>query len=97
MPERIGSVNLTADSVVGISGRPTWVYFIHVDSGASAGTVILRNGTGTGDTAYATIDGIATSGVTENFNGGMFFPAGCFYDEDANVDFSTIGFISGTG
>ena len=86
----IGSTRLTADGVVGTSGKKIRVYAIIVHSGATAGVVQLRNGTTTGGTEYDEINGTINVSVRVSYPGGLLFPGGCFYDEDANVVYSTI-------
>lgn len=85
-----GNVLLTADGVVGTSGNPIRVFSIHIISGSTAGVVNLRNGTLVTDTIYLKHTGVASDGVTYNFAGGVRFPDGCYYDEDANVTSSLI-------
>ena len=41
---RAGATSLTADSVVGISGQPITLYAVNMLSGATAGQLVLRNG-----------------------------------------------------
>ncbi len=88
----IGNTRLTADGVVGTSGKPIQVYWIHLVSGATASTTSLNNGTAAGDTAFIQVDGVANQGVTVNFAGGVRFPAGCFMNTDANISYCTIGY-----
>lgn len=86
----IGSVNIAADGVVGTSGKKIRVYGIIVHSSGTGGVVQLRNGITTGGTEYDEINGTANVSKRVNYPGGLLFPAGCFYDEDANVVYSTI-------
>lgn len=86
-----GTTRITADSVIGQSGKPTRVYWVSLVSGVSASTLTLRNGTGGSDTAYDQIDGTASQSVTKNYAGGILFPAGCYADVDANVSYVTVG------
>lgn len=86
----IGSTRLTADGVVGVSGKKIRVYGIVVHSSGTAGVVQLRNGTTTGGTEYDEINGTIGVSIRVNYPGGLLFPDGCFYDEDANVVYSTI-------
>ena len=87
-----GTIRYTGDSAVGTSGKPIRVFSIHLVSGASASTTTLKNGTGTGDTAWVQVDGLANAGVTLNFAGGVRFPLGCYLDADANISFATVTF-----
>lgn len=84
-----GSVRLTADGVVGASGTRTVVYSAVILSGSGgAGVLVLRNGTTDSGTVYVQEDGTAASKTkTYNFGEkGLYFPSGCFFDKDTNVD-----------
>lgn len=80
-----GSTRVTADGIIGTSGKPIRVFSVHLISGGTAGIVNLRNGTLVSDTIWAQVTGTASTGITVNFGGGMRFPDGLYYDEDANV------------
>lgn len=86
----IGSARFTDDGVVGVSGKKIRVFAIIVHSGGTGGVVQLRNGTTTGGTEYDEVNGTADVSTRVSYPGGLFFPDGCFYDEDANVVYSTI-------
>ena len=85
-----GTTRLTADGLVGASGKRVRVFSIHLVSGATASTTTFKNGTGTGGTAYCQVDGVASQGVTLNFAGGLSFPDGCFMDTDANISYCVV-------
>lgn len=87
----IDTKRLTADGVVGPSGKAMRVYWIHLVSGSTASTTTLKNGSTTGGTAIIQVDGTADQGVTLNFAGGVRFPDGCYMDTDANISYATIG------
>ncbi len=87
-----GTTRLTADGLVGSSGKSIRVFDIHLVSGATASTCTLENGTDASGTAYIQIDGVASKGVTLGFAGGVRFPDGCFLDADANISYATIVF-----
>ena len=82
-----GSVRLTADAVVGVSGKPVRVYSAVMHSGSGGtGELVLRNGTAATGTIYVQEAGTAASKTkTYNFTGGLTFPGGCFFDKDANT------------
>ena len=80
-----GRKRFTVDSVVGASGKPIRIFSTHIISGSTAGKVRLRSGTAISDVSILQIDGVANSGTTENFAGGMRFENGCFADIVANV------------
>lgn len=81
-----GSQLVTADAVLGISGQAKIVYSIHIISGAGGAAVVsLRRGTTDSATIGITEEGVASKGATKNYEGGMYFPAGCFVDVDTNT------------
>lgn len=88
----IGSTRLTADGLVGTSGQPVQVYWVHLVSGGTASITSLNDGTSATDTAFIQIDGKANESVTLNFAGGVRFPSGCFMNTDANISYCNIGF-----
>ena len=85
-----GSTSLTADGLVGTSGKSIRIFCIHLVSGATASTTVFNNGTLVGDTARVQVDGTASKSVTVSFAGGMLFPLGCFMNTDANISYCTI-------
>jgi hypothetical protein len=87
-----GSIRLTADSVVGTSGRAVRLYSVHWLSGAAAGTLVLRNGTSATSEVYLQKVGTALDSQIFDWGQGLRFPAGCFYDHDANTTFVVIEF-----
>ena len=83
---RGGTTILTVDGVVGISGAPTRVYGMEIQSGGTAGRVILYNGTDATGGNYVNRVGKSNQGDPLDFGAeGKFFPAGCYADLDANV------------
>lgn len=89
-----GSQLITADGVVGTSGKPIRVYSIHVISGAGGGAVVnLRSGTTVSSTIRIVATGTASQGVTFNYgNEGQLFEAGCYCDVDANTTSVLVSF-----
>jgi hypothetical protein len=85
-----GTTRLTADSVLGISGKPFRLFSVHLVSGGTASTTSFKNGTGTSGTAYLQVDGTISKGVTVDLSKGMLFPDGCFMDTDANISYCTV-------
>ena len=81
-----GSKYLSADGVVGVSGKPVRVYSVELLSGATAGILVLRNGSTAAGTIYVN-QTCATVSETNTFNwcGGITFPDGCFFDKDTNT------------
>lgn len=81
-----GSTRLTADGVVGPSGKPIRVFSATQLSGATAGILVLRNGTTDAATVYVQKTAPVVSNTdTVTFEGGLLFPAGCFFDKDTNT------------
>ena len=88
---RGGSVRLTADAALILSGQPVRVYNMTIRSGNTASVVILRNGTTATDTAQVEEVGVALEGKPFDYgDGGAYFPAGCFVDVDANISYVTL-------
>ena len=81
------------DAVVGTSGKPTRIFAVNFLSGATAGVLVLRNGTSTAGTVFVTETGVISTGKTVQYGQtGILFPAGCFLDVDANVTAGVISF-----
>jgi len=82
-----GTQLVTADGIVGRSGLPVRVYHVHINSGAAAGVVNLRNGSTVAATIWAICNGTgANQGNNVSFGEcGILLPAGCYVDVDANV------------
>jgi len=81
-PFNSGSTRLTANGVVGVSGKPVRVYSVTVMSGGTAGKSALYNGTAISGTPYIWAAGTANTSQTTNFEGGVLFPSGCYADID---------------
>lgn len=92
----IGYQIVSADAVVGVSGDAVAVHSVQVNSGSGgAGSVILRNGTGTGGTAVYEFAGAAANALevfTLAGGQGVVFPDGCFADIGANTDSVTVAY-----
>ena len=88
-----GRAALSADSVVGPSGKKIRVWSVSLISGGSAGELILRNGTTASGTLEFELTGTANAGTHQSFETGRLFPDGCFYDHNGN---NTIAVISYT-
>lgn len=80
-----GTVTLVADGAIGPSGKPIRVWSVTWLSGGTAGVLVLRNGAADSSTAWITLAGTINRSVTQNFEGGLLFPSGCFYDHDSNT------------
>jgi hypothetical protein len=87
-----GTARLTADGVIGTSGKPIRITSIVVHSAGTGGVVQLRNGTSGTDTEFDEINGTANVSKRVEYEGGLFLPDGGYYDEDANVVYSVINY-----
>lgn len=86
----IGSQQRTTDGVIGTSGKPVRVYMFIVHSGASAGDVVVYNGTSASGTEYDLLSGSANVSVRISYPGGLLFPAGCYLNiDDSNTAYVT--------
>lgn len=85
-----------AGQAIGVAGRKTRVFAIHVISGGTAGIIKLHNGTATTDTLVVQETcGTVSTGNDFNYGDyGILFPNGCFYEEvvDANVTSTLVSF-----
>ena len=85
-----GTEYFTADSVVGISGKPCRVFNMTFLSGGTAGVAVLRNGTSSSGTVFVQETGVISSTETVNWDCGLLFPDGCFWDKGTNVTSAAI-------
>lgn len=82
----VGSQRLTDDGVVGISGKPVRIHSVEMLNDSSVGELVLRNGAADSATIYVKKNGVTVSDTdTYNWDGGIYFPAGCFFDKDTNT------------
>ena len=89
-----GSVRLTADNPVGPSGKPIRVFSATQLSGATAGILVLRNGTSASGPAYVQKTAPVVSNTdTVNFENGLRFPDGCWFDKGTNVTAVVVEFV----
>jgi len=88
-----GSKYLVADGVIGVSAKPVRVHSLTAVSGATAGKIVLRNGSSASGTVYVNeLCATVSQSHSLNFEGGLVFPDGCFFDKDANVDSIVVGY-----
>lgn len=83
----IGSQKITADGVIGTSGRKIRVYGFIVRAGGSDTVVAVHDGT---STSGAQVDAINVSASTTNrvtYPGGLLMTNGCYLNVDANTSF----------
>ena len=88
-----GSVRKTANGAVGRSGKSTRVWSASLLCGHGNSFLQLRNGTSEADDLYTNAS--AALGVFSqhiNFENGLLFPSGCYYDHDANASSAIIEF-----
>ena len=83
----VGTQLATADIAVGVAGKPTRVFAIHILSTGGGGAVVaLRDGATVSGTIYVQETGTTSTGKTFIYGKyGMLFPDGCFCDVDANT------------
>lgn len=82
------STRIVADGVIGVSGKPTRLYGLLIESGATPGLISVYNGTDTtGTVILPSLSGAANQGkVVEGIPAeGIFFPGGVYVDIDANT------------
>jgi hypothetical protein len=79
------SVCLTADGIIGGSGKKIRVSSVEFMSNGTAGILVLRNGAADTATVYVTRTGVINSSVTVSWPEGLTFPDGCFFDKGTNV------------
>lgn len=91
---RPGAQKITADGVIGRSGTGVRLFALLIDSGSTAASVSVYDGTSTGGTLYGVFTGTASETATVNFNGGLQLPSGCYLDIDANTDFVVAIFVN---
>ena len=86
-----GAVSVTANSVIGTSGRPIRIFAVNMLSTGTAGELILRNGPAITDTIWVREQGVIDTGNTVDYGKeGILFPAGCYYEDDGNFTAVTI-------
>jgi len=79
-----GTLFLTADTDVS-GGRPVRVWCVHEIYGAGAVGSVLRNGTDASGDAYIQLNASDSTGITTDFNEGVLFEDGLFFDEGTSV------------
>lgn len=90
-----GTITFTADSVIGISGKPVRIYSIYWVKGTGAETMVVRSGTGATDAIIIEQVSIADDGNLLVFGAeGILFPNGAFWDEGTAIDSATFTFRS---
>ena len=90
-----GSVRITADGVVGVSGKPVRIYGFTMRSGAvGPGFVTLYNGTDTTGTEKYRMQGNTDSSADKVFPAeGKHFPGGCYADVDSDVTYVDFDYV----
>jgi hypothetical protein len=79
-----GSSTLAADGAVGPSGKPIRLFNVNFLCGLAT-NLVLRGGTGATDDIYVQVLGTASDFKVVNFNGGLLFPDGCFFDKGTTL------------
>ena len=90
-----GQQTVTANIVLGVSGKPVRVFGYTQASGAGGpGLVQLFDGTSSGGQERWKKNGIVSDGVVVVFPAaGKFFPTGCFVQIDANVTYADFDYV----
>lgn len=78
----IGAQQITADGVIGTSGKKIRLYGIIVNSDSSGSTVDLHDGTSTGGTKLDSIAGAASVSTRVSYPGGLLFNSGMYVNLD---------------
>lgn len=86
----IGSTKITADGVVGTSGKKIRVYAFIVNADSSGASVDAYDGTSTGGTKLDVLTGAASVSTRISYPGGLLFNSGCYLDIDAHTNFVTV-------
>jgi hypothetical protein len=82
----------TTTAAILASGVPVRVFSATWMCG-TAGNLILRDGTTNQSQALVNELGTANSSKTVNFEGGLRFASGCYFDKTANVTTAAISFV----
>lgn len=87
----VGYKVLTVSGVVGDSGKPQALYGYGFKSGATAGQLVLFDGTSSVSPSTVVVDtnGMISSTVFNNFGIGVVFTTGLFASFDGNVTRAT--------
>ena len=88
-----GIETLTTTGAVLASGVPIRLFSAHWTSGASAGPLVLHNGTSTTATLVLTAAGVANASNSLNFENGLPFPSGCYFNKNVNVTSTTLCYV----
>ena len=80
MTDTSGSLYLAADGAIGVSGKPVRIFSATWLSDGTARDLVLRNGTTDSSTIWVTAAGVIDKTVTLNFEGGLLFTSGAFFD-----------------
>ena len=75
-----GSHYLAADGAIGVSAKPVRVYSATWLSDGTARDLVIRHGTIDTDTIWVQNTGVISKTVTINWEGGLLFPNGAFFD-----------------
>ena len=90
-----GFQKITADGVIGVSGKPIRLFgYTQLSAATGSGLVIFYNGSSASGTELFRRSGTANGTITVDFGAsGMFFPAGLYLDIDADVTNVTANYV----
>jgi hypothetical protein len=83
----IGSQKISADGVIGGSGKVIRVFGFIVNADASGAVVAVYDGTSTGGIVMDSLVGAASVSTRISYPGGLFLPAGCYLDIDSHTNY----------
>ena len=83
-----GSTRTSGDKNLA-SNRPTRIWSVAWLSGSNVATLVLRSGTAASDVIYYQKSGLANDTRLINFENGLLFPNGVFYDHSTLATFAT--------
>ncbi len=86
----IGSQKISADGVIGGSGKAIRVFGFIVNADSSGAVVAVYNGTSTAGILMDSLVGAASVSTRINYPGGLLLPAGCYLDIDSHTTFVVV-------
>ncbi len=86
----IGTQKISADGVIGASGKKIRVFCFIVNADSSGAAVAVYDGTSTGGTKLDDLVGAASVSTRISYPGGLLFNSGCYIDVDAHTNYVTV-------
>ena len=86
-----GTTRLTTPgAVLANPGNVVRIFCVNLKSGATAGNVILYNGTSSSGDEWIKLEGVVSSTTMVEFKHGLRFDKGCYVDVDSNSTYALI-------